>query len=222
MTFEPFRSIVLSGQVPKLHRPDAETDREPATNETAPPRPAGSTIVERPGIGPESDTGSHPARPESLHHHTRDEDLEEIVRPPSTVVTKEWVFAETQSEVDSALGHEGPREATISPAKMPPPRSAPPPPIQPRADQVPAVPDLHMNPLPAHGIRQETTGSVPSLHEGVSSSAPRQFVVAYAGSLIGTYRGEAPAGNRSIFENVARQLAVRICAFGHDLLMMRS
>lgn len=212
MTFEPFRSIVLSGQVPRLapKTPDQNLDPQAATDPI--PAPPASMTVERPGVGPAAATPAHPERPESLHHRERDDDLEETVRPPSTVLTKEWVFAQTQTDVDSALGQDGPREATISPAKIPAARPAPVAQREPRTAQTASVPDLNMAPLPQTGIREELTGSVPSLHD-TDGTAPRQFVVAYSGSLIGTYRGQERTPNATIFQKVSEQLAGQIDGF---------
>ena len=215
MTFEPFRSVVLSG----------------GTTQPAPPAktPTSETIVERPGVGPTSSGESHPVsseRPESLHHLERSDNLEEIVRPASTVLTKEWVFAQTQDDVESALGKDGPREATISPAQIPAARPAPTAPLAPRTDRVAPVANLHMAPLPAQGLREETTGGVPSLHGSdfhahsradasptSGPNAPRQFVVAYDGNLIGTYRGEQRTANATVYQMVAEQLRGQIAEF---------
>ena len=229
MSFEPFRSIVL-----KTPEKSPEPNRAPARSApaaraahgNAPAGDGATTIVERPSIDPESAGAGE--RPEDLHATPRGREVDEIVRPPSTVVSKEWVFAQTEADVRSALGPEGsePRETTISPAKLPVKNPLMHAPIEAREETIGTTPDLHMAPLPASEVREETRGSVPDLNpvgRARSVAVPRSargaddesppLVVAYDGCLVGTYRrdGEASIGGpEMVYREVANHLATQI------------
>ena len=133
----------------------------------------------------------------------------------------EDVIAQTESEVQSALGPEGhaPREETISPAKLPVKNPRLQDPIEAREETIGGAPELQMAPLPAPEVREETCGAVPELQpngRARSVALPRNaatertdsppLVVSYDGCLVGTFQreGEPSLGSaEAVYREVA-------------------
>jgi hypothetical protein len=190
MTFEPFRSVVL----PKGKMGPGLEPQEPAAG-----RPTRTIILDGPAIDPDAFADTDPAP-------TRDTTVE---RPVASLHSPEAVPQEVVSTpaptVDTAampLDDSG----TYVLADLDEP-SAPPTTIIPTPE-----PETYASP--------STEPTAPARPRSRGKTAPRQFIVAYDGKLVGTYRSAKRIQNRTAYLNVAEQLVGQIEEFDPTLIRL--